>query len=101
LRNLHTPNYSIAAQHQLKVWRGFQRVLQSADLYPKPIPRDLHDRLQRAPAHANSRRCSCKALVANYASFGGFSIFHYDYKRNQTSVREIHKFHLSTRLVQD
>jgi hypothetical protein len=83
------------------MWSGFQSVLQSSGFYPKPIPRDLHDRPQRAPAQANSRRCSCKALVANYASFGGFSIFHYDYKRNQTSIREIRKFHLSTRLVKD
>jgi hypothetical protein len=73
--------------------------LQSSGLDPKPIPRDLYHRPQRAPAQADSRQCSCKALIANYASFGGFSIFHYDYQRNQTSVREIRKFQLSTRLV--
>jgi hypothetical protein len=101
LCNLHTPDYPIAAQHQLKAWSGFQRVLHSSDLYPKPIPRDLYDRPQRAPAQADSRRCSCEALVANYAGFGGSSILHYDYKRDQTSVREIRKFHLSARLVQD
>jgi hypothetical protein len=75
--------------------------LQSSDLYPKPIPRDLYHCPQRAHAQANSRRCSSKALIANYASFGGFSIFHYDYKGNQTSVREIHKIQLPTRLVKD
>ena len=83
------------------MWSGFQRVLQSTDLDPKTISRDLYHRLKGAPAQANSRQCSCKALISNYASFGGSSIFHYDYKRNQTSVREIRKFHLSTRLVQD
>jgi hypothetical protein len=61
----------------------------------------LYHRPQRAPAQANSRRCSCKALIANYASFGGFSICHYDHKRNQTSVREIRKFQLSASLVKD
>jgi hypothetical protein len=66
--------------------------LQSSDLDPKPIPRDLYHSLQRAPAQANSRQCSGKALIANYASFGRFSIFHYDYKRNQTSIRKIRKF---------
>src|SRR6202521_6455717 len=101
LCNLHSPNYCVAAQHHLKVWSRFQSVLQSSDLYPKPIPRDLYHRLKRAPAQANSRRCSCKALLANYAGFGGFSIFHYDYKRNQTPVREIREFQLSTRLVKD
>jgi hypothetical protein len=101
LCNLHTPNYCIAAQQQLQIWSGFQSVLQSCDLYPKPIPRDLYHRPQRAPAQANNRRCSCKALIANYASFGGLSIFHYDYKRNQTSIREIGKFQLPTRLVKD
>jgi hypothetical protein len=85
----------------LKAWGGFQSVLQSSDLYPKPIPRDLYHRPQRAPVQANSCRYSCKALIANYASFGGFSVVHYDYKRNQTSVREIRKFQLSTRLVQN
>jgi len=50
--------------------------------------------------HSGRLQCSCKALISNYG-FGRFSIFHYDYKRNQTSVREIRKFHLSTRPVQD
>jgi hypothetical protein len=85
----------------LKVWSGFQSVSQSCDPYPKPIPRDLYHRLKRAPAQANSRQCSCKALIANYAGFGRSSVFHYDYKRNQTSIREIRKFQLSTRLVKD
>ncbi len=66
-----------------------------------PITRDLYYRLKRAPAQANRRRCSCKALVANDAGFGGLSVFHYDYKRNQTSIREISKFQLSTALVKD
>jgi len=101
LCNLHTPNCGIAAQNQLKAWSGFQSVLQSSDLYPEPISRDLYHRLKRAPAQANSRQCSCKALISNYASFGRFSIFHYDHKRNQTSIREIRKFQLSTRLVKD
>jgi hypothetical protein len=101
LCNLHTPNYGIAAQHQLKVWSGFQSVLQSSDLDPKTIPRDLYHRLKRGPAQANCRRCSCKALIANDAGFGGLSIFHYDYKRHQTSIREICKFQLSARLVKD
>jgi len=83
------------------VWRGFQSVLQSSDLYPEPISRDLYHRLKRAAAQANGRQCSCKALISNYASFGRFSIFHYDYKRNQTSIREIRKFQLPTRLVKD
>jgi hypothetical protein len=61
----------------------------------------LYHRLKRAPAQANRRQCSCKALISNYASFGGLSIFHYDYQRNQTSIREIRKFQLSTRLVKD
>ncbi|MGB7170920.1 MAG: hypothetical protein WBD32_18080, partial [Acidobacteriaceae bacterium] len=51
-------------------------------------------------AQANSRRYSRKALVTNDASFGSFSIFHYDDKGNQTSVREIHKSQFS-RLVKD
>jgi hypothetical protein len=85
----------------LKVGRGFQSVLQSCHLYPKPIPRDLYHRLKRAPAQANRRQCSCKALISHYASLGSFSIFHYDYKRNQTLVREICKFQLSTGLVKD
>jgi hypothetical protein len=101
LCNLHSPNCGIAAQHQLQVWSGFQSILQSSDLYPKPIPRDLHHCLQRASAQANRRQCSCKAFIANYAGFGGLSIFHYDYQRNQTSIREIRKFQLSTRLVKD
>jgi hypothetical protein len=101
LCNLTTPNCGIAAQHHLQVRSGFQGVLQSSDLYPKPIPRDLYHRLKRAPAQANSRQCSCKAFISNYARFGRFSIFHDDYKRNQTSIREIRKFYLSTRLVKD
>ena len=101
LRNLHSLNDAIAAQHQLKVWIGFKSVLQGFDLYPKPIPRDLHDRPKRAPAQANRRRCSCKALTSNDAGFGGSSIFHYDYKRNQTAIREIRKFQPSSRLVKD
>jgi hypothetical protein len=101
LCNLHSLNYCIPTQHQLQVRSGFQSALQSSDLYPKPIPRDLYHRPHRAPAQANRRRCSCKAFIANDAGFGGFSIFHYDYKRNQTSVREIRKFQLSTRLVKD
>jgi len=100
LCNLHTLNYCIAAQHQLKVWSGYQSVLQSSGFYLKPIPRDLYNRLKRARAQANSCRCSCKALIADYAGFGRFSIFHHDYKRNQTSVQEIRKFQLS-RLVKD
>jgi hypothetical protein len=92
LCNLHTLNCGIAAQHQLKVGSGLQSVLQSSDLYPKPVPRDLYHRLKRAPAQANSRQCSRKALISNYASFGRPSIFHYGYKRNQTSIREIRKF---------
>jgi len=75
----------------LKVWSGFQSALQCSNFYPKPVSRDLYHRLKRAPAQANSRQCSCKALISNYASFGHFSIFHYDYKRNQTSIREIRK----------
>jgi hypothetical protein len=91
LCNLHTPNCGIAAQHQLQEWSGFQSFLKSSDLYPKPIPRDLYHRLKRAPAQANSRQCSYKALISDYASLGCFPIFHYDYKRNQTSIREIRK----------
>jgi hypothetical protein len=101
LCNLHAPNCSIAAQYELKVGSGFQTVLQSPDLYPKPISGDLYHRLKRTPAQANRRRCSCKALFSNYASFGRFSIFHYDYKRNQTAIRKIRKFQLSTCLVED
>jgi len=83
------------------VWGGFQCFLQSSDLYPKPIPGDLYHGLKRAPAQANSRKCSRKTLIANYARFGRFSIFHDDDKRNQTPIREIRKFQLSTRLVND
>src|SRR5580704_4064137 len=101
LCNLHSLNYGIAAQHQLQVWSGFQSVLQSCDLYPKPIPRDLYHRLKRAPAQANGRRRSDKALIADYAGFDGLSIFHYDDKRNQTSIREIREFHLSTSFVKN
>jgi hypothetical protein len=75
--------------------------LQSSDFDPKPIPGDLYYRLKRADAQANCRRRSCKALIANYAGFGGPSIFHYDYKRNQTSIREIRKFQFSTPIVKD
>jgi hypothetical protein len=57
--------------------------------------------MKRAPVQTNSRQGACKALVSNYAGFGRSSIFHYDYKRNQTSIREIRKFQLSTRLVKD
>jgi hypothetical protein len=92
LCNLHASNYCIAAQDQLEAWSGFQNVLQSYDLDPKTIPRDLYHRLKRGPVQTNSRRCSCKTLISNYASFGRFSIIHYDYKRNQTSIREIRKF---------
>ena len=101
LCNLHTPNCGITAQDQLQVRSGYQSVLQSSDLYPRSIPGDLYHRLQRAPAQADSGQCSCKALIANYASFGRFSIFHYDDKRNQTSIREIGKLQLSTGLVND
>ena len=99
--NLHTPNCGIAAENQLKVWSGFQSVLQSSDLYPKPIPGDLYHRSKRAPAQANSRQRSGKALISNYPGFGRLSIFHYDYKRNQTSIRKVRKFQLPTRLVKD
>jgi hypothetical protein len=61
----------------------------------------LYHRLQRTPAQANNCRCSCKALIANHAGFGGFSIFHYDYKRNQTSIREKRKFQPSASLMKD
>jgi hypothetical protein len=92
LCNLHTPNYCIAIQHQLQVWSGFQRILQSSNFYPKSVPGDLNHRPQGATAQANNRWCSCKTLIANHTSFGGPSIFHYDDKRNQTSIREIRKF---------
>jgi len=75
--------------------------LQSYDFDPKPIPGDLYYRLKRAAAQANCRGRSCKALIANYAGFDALSIFHCDYKRNQTSIREIRKFQLSTPLVKD
>ncbi len=101
LCNLDTPNCGIAAQDQLKAWSRSQSVLQSPDLYSKTIPRDLYHRLKRAPVQANSRRCSGKALIPNYASFDGLSVFHYDYKRNQTSIRKIRKFQFSTSLVKD
>ena len=92
LCNLHTPNCGIPAQNQLQVRSGLQSVLQSSGLYPKPIPGDLYHRSKRAPAQADRRQCSCKALISNYPGFGRSSIFHYDYKRNQTSIREIRKF---------
>jgi hypothetical protein len=85
----------------LEAWSGFQSVLQRSDLDPKPIPRDLYHRLKRGPAQANSSGCSCETLISNYAGFSGLSTFHHDYKRNQTSVREIRKLQLSTRLVED
>jgi hypothetical protein len=92
LCNLHTPNYCIAVQYQLQVWSGFQCILQSSNFYPKSVPRDLNHRPQQTPAQANNRWCSCEALIANYASFGGLSIFHHDDQRNQTSIQEIRKF---------
>src|ERR1022692_213367 len=101
LCNLHTPNCDIAVQQQSKVWSVFQSILQSPHFYPKSVSRDLYHRPQRAPAQANHRRCSGKALLADYAGFGGSSIFHDDDKRNQTSIREIHKFQRSTRLAKD
>ncbi len=101
LCNLHTPNCGIAAQHQLQVGSGFQSVLQSSDLYPESISRDLYHSLKRTPAQANRRQGPCEAFFSNYASFGRFSILHYDYKRNQTAIREVGKFQLSTRLVKD
>jgi len=75
--------------------------LQGSNFYPKSVPRDLYHRPQRAPAQANSRRCPGKALIANYASFGGSSILHYDYKRNQTPIREIRKLQPYPCLVKD
>jgi hypothetical protein len=83
------------------VWGEFQSALQRSDFDPKPIPGDLYYRLKRADAQANRCWCSCKALIADYAGFGGPSIFHYDYKRNQTSVREIRKFQFSTSIVKN
>jgi len=101
LRNLHSLNCGIAAQHQLKVRIGFEIVLQSSDLYPEPISRDLHHRPKRARLQANRRRCPCKALPSNDTGLGGSSILHYDYKRNQTAVQEIRKFQPCRRLVKD
>ncbi len=101
LSNLHTPDYGTAVQHHVQAWSGFQGILQGSNFYPKPIPRDLYYCPQRAPAQANHRRCSCKALIANYASFGGLSIFHYDYQRNQTSIEEIRKLQPYTCLMKD
>jgi hypothetical protein len=101
LGNLHTPNCDIPVQDHLQVWCGFQRFLQGCNFYAKSVPRDLYHRLQRPPIQADNRRCSCKALIANDASFGGFAIFHYDDKRNQTSIREIRKLQPSTGLVKD
>jgi hypothetical protein len=68
---------------------------------PIAIPSDLYHRLQRAPAQANSRWCAGKAFVADYAGFRGIPIFHYDYQRNQTSIREMRKFQLPPSLVKD
>jgi hypothetical protein len=56
--------------------------------------------VERLSNHSG-RRCSYKALIANYAGFGGLFIFHYFYKRNQTLIRETRKFYLSTPLVKD
>jgi hypothetical protein len=56
--------------------------------------------LKRATVEANSRRYSGKTLLADDASFSGLPIFHYDYQRNQTSIREIRKFQ-SSGLVKD
>jgi hypothetical protein len=101
LCDLHALNHGIPAQHQLQLWSGFQSVLHSRDLDSKPIPRDLYHRLQRAPAQANRRWRPGKALIANDAGFGGLSIFHYHYKRNQTSIGEINKLQLASPLVKD
>ncbi len=75
--------------------------MQSSDLYPKTIPRDLYHRSKCAPAQADSRQRPRTAFISNYAGFGRFSIFHYDHERNQTSVRKVCEFQLSTRLVKD
>ena len=83
------------------MWSGFQSILQCSNFYPKSVSRDVYHRPQRAPAQANGRRRTCEALIADYAGFGGSSILHYDDQRNQTPVREIRKFQLSTRLVKD
>jgi len=101
LCHLHTPNCGITVQHHLQVWSGLQRLLQSADFYPKSVPRDLYHRPQQAPAQANRRRRSREALIANYARFGGSSILHYHYKRDQPSIREVGKLQPSARLVKD
>jgi len=85
----------------MKVRSGPQSLLQRRDRHSKPIPCDLHDSLKGAFVQANSSQRSGKALIANDASFGRFSIFHHDYKRNQTSIREICKFQLSTGVVKD
>jgi hypothetical protein len=91
----HTGSSSIEGGKRIpKYFAQFQ-------LLRKSVPRDLFYRPQRTPAQANRCRRSCKALTTNYAGFGGSSIFHYDDKRNQTPVREIRKFYLSTRLVKD
>ena len=101
LRNLHTPNCSIAVHIYCRSGADSKLCLKLSHLYPKPIPRDLYHRLKRAPPQANSRQCSYKAFIADNASFGRFPIFHYDDKRNQTSIREIRKFQLFTLLVKD
>jgi len=61
----------------------------------------LYHRLKRTPVQANRRQCSCEALIANDARFGGFSIFHYDYKRNQTSIQEIRTFYAFPHRMKD
>ena len=99
LRNLHPPNCGVAVQHQLQTWSGLQRILQGRNFYPKSVPRHLYYRPQRASAQANRRWSSAKALVANYPSFGRLAIFHYDHKRNQTSIQEIRKLQLCARFV--
>jgi len=101
LCHLHTPNCGMPAQNRLQVWSGFQGILQSPDFYPKSVPRDLDHRPQRTAAQANRSQCSCKAFIADYASFGGLSVFHYDHEGNQTSIQKIRKLQLSPRLVQD
>jgi len=80
---------------------GFQSFLQSPDFYLKSVPGDLYHRLQGTSAQADHCGCSCKALIADHAGFSCLSIFHYDYERNQTSIREIRDFDLSTGLVKD
>ncbi|MFZ0938998.1 MAG: hypothetical protein WAN63_06175, partial [Candidatus Sulfotelmatobacter sp.] len=61
---------------------------------------DLYHPLKSAPVQANSRRYSRKTLLADDAGFSGLSVFHNDYQRNQTSIREIRKFQPSG-LVKD